>query len=198
VDGPVEGQLQGPPVEASVQRQLLRIAGGTGSTHKTWMRALMATQAVVRVGRGGVGGGTRPQCVSSRPAASCRSCEVARLGARCCDGGGLAWLALLTSVQPEDGARSGAQLQSIPSHKSPRRGYTTHPLSLLLPIMSGQQCLRRLPSAMRSVSNLRAGARAVNRLSAARSYSAVAKASSSGLLGQVSRFVSPLSSSWLC
>jgi hypothetical protein len=51
VDGPVEGQLEGPPVEASVQRQWLRVAGG------------MATRAVVCVGRGGVGGGARPQCV---------------------------------------------------------------------------------------------------------------------------------------
>jgi hypothetical protein len=63
VDGPVEGQLEGPPVEASVQRQWLRVAGGTGAAHRTWMRALMATRAVVCVGRGGVGGGARPQCV---------------------------------------------------------------------------------------------------------------------------------------
>ncbi|OAK99770.1 dihydrolipoyllysine-residue succinyltransferase [Phaeosphaeriaceae sp. SRC1lsM3a] len=53
--------------------------------------------------------------------------------------------------------------------------------------MSGQQCLRRLPCAVSSVPVLRAGARAVNRLPAARSYSAITKASSSGLLSQVSR-----------
>lgn len=58
-----------------------------------------------------------------------------------------------------------------------------------LPVMSGQQCLRRLPCALRSVPVVRAGARAVNRLPAARSYSAVSKAASSGLLGQASRFV---------
>jgi hypothetical protein len=59
------------------------------------------------------------------------------------------------------------------------------------PVMSGQQCLRRLPCALRSVPALRAGARAVNRLPAARSYSAVSKASSSGLLGQAARCVRP-------
>ncbi|KAF1946457.1 dihydrolipoyllysine-residue succinyltransferase component of 2-oxoglutarate dehydrogenase-like protein complex [Clathrospora elynae] len=44
------------------------------------------------------------------------------------------------------------------------------------------QCLRRMPAALRAVPALRAGARAVNRLPAARCYSAVARASSSGLL----------------
>ncbi|KAF2129986.1 dihydrolipoyllysine-residue succinyltransferase component of 2-oxoglutarate dehydrogenase-like protein complex [Dothidotthia symphoricarpi CBS 119687] len=53
--------------------------------------------------------------------------------------------------------------------------------------MSGQQCLRRLPAAMRSVPAMRAGVRAVNRTPAQRSYSAVSKASSSGLLSQASR-----------
>ncbi|KAH7085559.1 dihydrolipoyllysine-residue succinyltransferase component of 2-oxoglutarate dehydrogenase-like protein complex [Paraphoma chrysanthemicola] len=53
--------------------------------------------------------------------------------------------------------------------------------------MSGQQCLRRLPCAVRSVPALRAGARAANRMSAARSYSAISKATSSGLLRQASR-----------
>ncbi|KAL6705266.1 2-oxoglutarate dehydrogenase complex E2 component [Coniothyrium glycines] len=52
--------------------------------------------------------------------------------------------------------------------------------------MSGQQCLRRLPAAVRVVPALRAGARAASRLSAARSYTAVSKASSSGLLGLAS------------
>ncbi|KAF2623469.1 dihydrolipoamide succinyltransferase [Macroventuria anomochaeta] len=52
--------------------------------------------------------------------------------------------------------------------------------------MSSQQCLRRLPSAMRS-SALRAGARSVTRAPAARSYSAISRATSSGLLSQVSR-----------
>ncbi|KAF9701618.1 hypothetical protein EKO04_000566 [Ascochyta lentis] len=52
--------------------------------------------------------------------------------------------------------------------------------------MSSQQCLRRLPSAMRA-SALRAGARAVARTPAARSYSAISRATSSGLLSQVSR-----------
>ncbi|CAN9422317.1 unnamed protein product [Alternaria alternata] len=50
--------------------------------------------------------------------------------------------------------------------------------------MSGQQCLRRLPAAMRSVRALRASPRAIP---AARSYSAISKANSSGLLGQASR-----------
>ncbi|KAH7394106.1 dihydrolipoyllysine-residue succinyltransferase [Phaeosphaeria sp. MPI-PUGE-AT-0046c] len=53
--------------------------------------------------------------------------------------------------------------------------------------MSGQQCLRHLPRAMPCVPVLRAGARAVNRLPVARSYSAITKASFSGLLSQVSR-----------
>ncbi|KAF1920426.1 dihydrolipoyllysine-residue succinyltransferase component of 2-oxoglutarate dehydrogenase-like protein complex [Ampelomyces quisqualis] len=60
--------------------------------------------------------------------------------------------------------------------------------------MSGQQCLRRLPCALRSVAAVRAGARAVNRLPSARSYSAVSRASSSGLLGQASRRPAQLSS----
>ncbi|KAJ4365753.1 2-oxoglutarate dehydrogenase complex E2 component [Neocucurbitaria cava] len=58
--------------------------------------------------------------------------------------------------------------------------------------MSGQQCLRRLPISMRAVPALRTSARAVNRLPAARSYSAIAKATSSGLMGQASRSVTPL------
>ncbi|CAN9091910.1 unnamed protein product [Alternaria alternata] len=57
--------------------------------------------------------------------------------------------------------------------------------------MSGQQCLRRLPAAMRSVRALRASPRAIP---AARSYSAISKANSSGLLGQASRRPGQLSS----
>ncbi|KAL1800174.1 hypothetical protein ACET3X_000516 [Alternaria dauci] len=57
--------------------------------------------------------------------------------------------------------------------------------------MSGQQCLRRLPAAMRSVRALRASPRAIP---AARSYSAVSKANSTGLLGQASRRPAQLSS----
>jgi hypothetical protein len=56
-------------------------------------------------------------------------------------------------------------------------------------IMSAQQCLRRLPASMRAVPALRAGARSVNRGSAARSYSAIARATSSGLLSQAARCV---------
>ncbi|KAJ4341597.1 2-oxoglutarate dehydrogenase complex E2 component [Didymella glomerata] len=52
--------------------------------------------------------------------------------------------------------------------------------------MSSQQCLRRLPSAMRA-SALRAGARSAVRAPTARSYSAISRATSSGLLSQVSR-----------
>jgi len=53
--------------------------------------------------------------------------------------------------------------------------------------MSGQQCLRRLPCAVRAAPALRPGARAVNRLPAARTYSAVSRANSSGLLSQASK-----------
>jgi hypothetical protein len=56
----------------------------------------------------------------------------------------------------------------------------------MLPTMSGQQCLRRLPAAMRSVRALRASPRVVP---AARAYSAVSKANQSGLLGQASKWV---------
>ncbi|KAF1929012.1 dihydrolipoamide succinyltransferase [Didymella exigua CBS 183.55] len=52
--------------------------------------------------------------------------------------------------------------------------------------MSSQQCLRRLPSAVRA-SALRAGARSVARAPAARSYSAISRATASGLLAQASR-----------
>ncbi|KAE8838993.1 2-oxoglutarate dehydrogenase complex E2 component [Pyrenophora teres f. teres] len=57
--------------------------------------------------------------------------------------------------------------------------------------MSGQQCLRRLPAAMRSVRALRAAPRTIP---AARTYSAITKANSSGLLGQSSRRPGQLSS----
>ncbi|KAF1839548.1 dihydrolipoamide succinyltransferase [Decorospora gaudefroyi] len=64
--------------------------------------------------------------------------------------------------------------------------------------MSGQQCLRRLPAAMRSVRALRASARATatatataRAMPAARSYSAVSKAHSSGLLAQNRRPAQP-------
>ncbi|OAL45973.1 dihydrolipoamide succinyltransferase [Pyrenochaeta sp. DS3sAY3a] len=53
--------------------------------------------------------------------------------------------------------------------------------------MASQQCLRRAPAALRSVQALRASARAVHRPAAARSYSAVSRATSSGLLSQASR-----------
>ncbi|KAH8727250.1 dihydrolipoyllysine-residue succinyltransferase component of 2-oxoglutarate dehydrogenase-like protein complex [Phaeosphaeriaceae sp. PMI808] len=53
--------------------------------------------------------------------------------------------------------------------------------------MSSQQCLRRLPTTMRSAPALRAGTRALGRVPAVRTYSAVSKATSSGLLGQASR-----------
>lgn len=59
------------------------------------------------------------------------------------------------------------------------------------PAMSSQQCLRRLPGAMRA-SALRAGARSAVRAPAARSYSAISRATSSGLLSQVSRYAVPL------
>ncbi|KAF2846001.1 dihydrolipoyllysine-residue succinyltransferase component of 2-oxoglutarate dehydrogenase-like protein complex [Plenodomus tracheiphilus IPT5] len=53
--------------------------------------------------------------------------------------------------------------------------------------MSGHHCLRRLPASVRSVPALRAGARAVPRAPAARSYSAISKATSSGLMGPASK-----------
>lgn len=59
---------------------------------------------------------------------------------------------------------------------------------LLPPTMSSQQCLRRLPSALRS-SALRAGARSAVRAPSARSYSAITRATSSGLLSQASKYV---------
>lgn len=100
--------------------------------------------------------------------------------------------------------RTGAllQLQQFPHNTPPTsfRGLCPSPLAFCVlfrvclspPAMSSQQCLRRLPSAMRS-SALRAGARSVARAPAARSYSAISKATSSGLLSQVSRYVAPLS-----
>ncbi|KZM23386.1 Dihydrolipoyllysine-residue succinyltransferase [Ascochyta rabiei] len=63
--------------------------------------------------------------------------------------------------------------------------------------MSSQQCLRRLPSAMRA-SALRAGARAVARTPAQRSYSAISRAASSGLLSQASRRPAQLATQRLC
>ncbi|KAH7401537.1 putative Dihydrolipoyllysine-residue succinyltransferase component of 2-oxoglutarate dehydrogenase complex, mitochondrial [Pyrenochaeta sp. MPI-SDFR-AT-0127] len=59
--------------------------------------------------------------------------------------------------------------------------------------MSGQQCLRRVPVALRSVPALRASVRAVKRTPAPRSYSAISKATSSGLIGQASAYATPLS-----
>lgn len=53
------------------------------------------------------------------------------------------------------------------------------------PTMSGHHCLRRLPAAVRSVRALRPSPRC---MPATRSYSAVTRASSSGLLGQASRY----------
>jgi hypothetical protein len=44
VDAPVQGELEGLPVEASASRQWLCIAGGTGvSAHRTCTLELMAT-----------------------------------------------------------------------------------------------------------------------------------------------------------
>ncbi|KAF1843807.1 dihydrolipoyllysine-residue succinyltransferase component of 2-oxoglutarate dehydrogenase-like protein complex [Cucurbitaria berberidis CBS 394.84] len=60
--------------------------------------------------------------------------------------------------------------------------------------MSGQQCLRRLPVAMRSVSALRTSARAVSKTPATRSYSAISRATSSGLMSQAARRPGQLSS----
>ncbi|USP73309.1 Dihydrolipoyllysine-residue succinyltransferase component of 2-oxoglutarate dehydrogenase complex, mitochondrial [Curvularia clavata] len=61
--------------------------------------------------------------------------------------------------------------------------------------MSGQHCLRRLPAALRSVRALRPSPRCMPQ---ARSYSAVTRASSSGLLGQASRRPGHLSTLRLC
>ena len=97
-------------------------------------------------------------------------------------------------------ARTGAllQLQSIPSQhlSSPPFAACAHSIwfpfllavRLLPPTMSSQQCLRHLPSALRS-SALRAGARSAVRAPSARSYSAITRATSSGLLSQASKYV---------
>jgi hypothetical protein len=63
VDGPVEGELEGPPVEAPVSRQSLRRAGGIEVVaYRTCTRELMATffrpLASIRVGY-------RVQCVGA-------------------------------------------------------------------------------------------------------------------------------------
>lgn len=105
-----------------------------------------------------------------------------------------------SDVQPEatvvlavEPAINSLKSNSSTSRRCPSTFFPCLPLCLCLPqlpVMSGQQCLRRLPCALRAVPAVRTGARAVNRLPAARNYSAVSRASSSGLLGQASRFVS--------
>jgi hypothetical protein len=45
VDGPVEGQLEGPPVEASRAPSVVAHRGRHRSAHKTCMRALMAIRS---------------------------------------------------------------------------------------------------------------------------------------------------------
>jgi hypothetical protein len=46
VDAPVEGELQGAPVEASARRSAAARSGRHGrGAHKTWIRELMATQS---------------------------------------------------------------------------------------------------------------------------------------------------------
>lgn len=76
--------------------------------------------------------------------------------------------------------------RSLPTPRRPSLPAPLVSFSVLayLPVMSGQQCLRRLPAAMRSVRALRASPRCTP---TARSYSALTKANSSGLLGQASR-----------
>jgi hypothetical protein len=119
-----------------------------------------------------------PQCV----VAVVSHREVQRLGAPCSD------------VRPT-GRRCcpAAAIQPIPSPTAPRCAVLLlhAALPLRTPVMSGQQCLRRLPCAVRSVPALRAGARGLARLPAARGYSAVTKATCSGLLSQVARWVLP-------
>ncbi|KAH4193623.1 hypothetical protein HBH79_192290 [Parastagonospora nodorum] len=125
--------------------------------------------------------------------------EAVRLAGLCAGFG----LAPLTSTQvPAQPCRSPA-INPSPRLR-PHRALSTRTLSFSSPslvahtsIMSGQQCLRRLPCAVPSVPTLRAGARAVNRLPAARSYSAISKATSSGLMGQASRRPGQLSTQQL-
>lgn len=121
-----------------------------------------------------------------------------------------AWRAGLASSSLSDwttrDVRSGArlQLQQFPHNlaplSSPPFAAAAHPIRSpiwppvlaclaprLPPAMSSPQCLRRLPAALRAAA-LRAPARSVTRAPAARSYSAIARAASSGLLGHASRY----------
>jgi hypothetical protein len=49
VDAPVEGELQGAPVEASARKSAAARSGrhGGGRANRTWIRELMATQSGV-------------------------------------------------------------------------------------------------------------------------------------------------------
>jgi hypothetical protein len=185
MDAPVEGQLEGPPVEAPASPS---VAGHCGWCWKVGAQDVYSgahgdAMLSFRIGRGRVVGGLWSQCVLT---AMFRSSEVAGLG-------GIR-LAPLTSNGAALSWPSIKSLSRVPPRRAPCPYSFFSPLSLVAQpsIMSGQQCLRRLPCAMRSVPALRAGARAVNRLPAARSYSAISKATSSGLMSQVSRFVLPL------
>ena len=176
--------------------QSLRAAGDVGAAaYRTCFLELMVTVALPVVC---AAEGLYVMCGrnASLPSLCCESC---RCEVKC--------LALRFSCEVHSSdwtirdVRTGAllQLQQFPHNTSPISfcGFCpTHLASRFLciclsPTMSSQQCLRRLPSALRS-SALRAGARSVIRAPAARNYSAISKATSSGLLSQVSRYAVPL------
>jgi hypothetical protein len=103
------------------------------------------------------------------------------------------WLDGRQSLPRNNFFKSG-QIIARPLHAPSRSPSLPHSLFFSSLVMSGQQCLRRLPAAMRSVPALRAGARAASRTPTARSYSAVSKANTSGLLSQASKRPGQLSS----
>jgi hypothetical protein len=208
VDAPVERKLEGPPIEASASRSVSVCSGpcrGFGA-QDVYSGAHGDSFLSFRIGRGRVVGGGRPQCVV---VVSCGSSEVARPWLRRSRSGHsvaldvgplLAWLAQPCKLHqfPQDLVSSTS---SLFSHLQTVSSFPFLPLCPgipQLPVMSGQQCLRRLPCVLSRAPILRASARAVNRLTAARSYSATSKASSSGLLSQASRYVVRLSSCIPC
>jgi hypothetical protein len=192
VDAPVERKLEGPPIEASASRSVSVCSGpcrGFGA-QDVYSGAHGDSFLSFRIGRGRVVGGGRPWLRRSRSGHSV-ALDVGPL---------LAWLAQPCKLHqfPQDLVSSTS---SLFSHLQTVSSFPFLPLCPgipQLPVMSGQQCLRRLPCVLSRAPILRASARAVNRLTAARSYSATSKASSSGLLSQASRYVVRLSSCIPC
>jgi hypothetical protein len=81
MDAPVEGKLEGPPVEASASRSVAGYGGRRGGlAHRTWTRELMATRRGVfasAVNGESVGCGRNACRLGSVPRLF-RSCEVGR------------------------------------------------------------------------------------------------------------------------